>query len=43
LRAYLLGLNCGILKAEGAEVGIPEAETDALIDLLGGTGVCAKP
>ena len=31
------------LKAEGAEVGIPDAETDALIDLLGGTGVCAKP
>jgi phospholipid/cholesterol/gamma-HCH transport system substrate-binding protein len=42
-RAYLLGLNCGVLKAEGAEVGIPEAETNALIDLLGGTGVCAKP
>jgi phospholipid/cholesterol/gamma-HCH transport system substrate-binding protein len=42
-RAYLLGLNCNIVSS-GAEVaGVPAAEVQPLVDLLGGTGVCAKP
>jgi phospholipid/cholesterol/gamma-HCH transport system substrate-binding protein len=42
-RAYLLGLNCGLLNAEGGQIGMPDAEINALVDLLGGAGVCAKP
>jgi phospholipid/cholesterol/gamma-HCH transport system substrate-binding protein len=41
-RAYLLNLNCGIFKSEADQIGIPEAEIDALTDLLSGAGVCAK-
>jgi len=42
-RAYLLGLNCGMFKAQGNQLGVPEQVSDALTQLLGGTGVCAKP
>jgi phospholipid/cholesterol/gamma-HCH transport system substrate-binding protein len=41
-RAYLLGLNCDILKAEAEPLGIPGAEIDALVGLLGGLGACAS-
>ena len=42
-RAYLLGLNCGIVDSESDELGIPAAETDALTELLSGIGACSKP
>jgi phospholipid/cholesterol/gamma-HCH transport system substrate-binding protein len=41
-RAYLLGLNCHILKAEAEPLGIPGAEIDSLVGLLGGLGACAS-
>jgi phospholipid/cholesterol/gamma-HCH transport system substrate-binding protein len=41
-RAYLLNLNCGILRAEADQLGIPGVEIDSLVGLLGGLGVCAR-
>jgi phospholipid/cholesterol/gamma-HCH transport system substrate-binding protein len=41
-RAYLLGLNCGIVKSQLDELGIPDVEIDALTTFLSDTGVCAK-
>jgi phospholipid/cholesterol/gamma-HCH transport system substrate-binding protein len=40
-RAYLLNLNCNILKSEAGTLGIPGAEIDSLVGLLGGLGACA--
>jgi phospholipid/cholesterol/gamma-HCH transport system substrate-binding protein len=41
-RAYLLNLNCNVLKAEAEPLGIPGAEIDSLVGLLGGLGACAS-
>ena len=41
-RAYLLGLNCDVSTGADA-AGIPAAEAERLVDLLGGIGACAKP
>ena len=43
-RAYLLNLNCNILlSAARIRRTCPPEEIQPLVDLLGGTGACAKP
>ena len=42
-RAYLLNLNCDILKSEATQGGMPPAEAEGLGDLFGGIGACANP
>ena len=42
-RAYLLGLNCNMLLSGAEQAHVPPEEVEPLVDLLGGTGVCATP
>jgi phospholipid/cholesterol/gamma-HCH transport system substrate-binding protein len=41
-RAYLLGLNCGIVGSQLGKAGLPRVEIDALETLLSDTGACAR-